>query len=142
MIGFTLALSAELFLPENASGGIFGGVCLDSVGNFAFLVAGLVACSVALAYGSPMKLGRTLLEPILASLTSKSRSAGALTDRNVDGALDAALDAVFNQKFVRQAFAIDFQLDSLTLLKDIDEDEDEDDDDEDIPMYLINRKSS
>jgi len=89
-----------------------------------------------------MKLGRTLLEPILASLTSKSRSAGALTDRNVDGALDAALDAVFNQKFVRQAFAIDFQLDSLTLLKDIDEDEDEDDDDEDIPMYLINRKSS
>lgn len=137
MIGFALAFSAELFLPQNATVGIFGGVCSDSVGNFAFLVAGLVACSVALAYASPMKLGRTLLEPILASLTSQSRSAGALTDRNVDGALDAALDAVFNQKFVRQVFPIDFQSDSLTILQGIDED---DDDDEDIPLYFLNRK--
>jgi hypothetical protein len=138
MIGFTVAFSAELFLPQNNTVGIFGGVCSDSVSDFAFLVAGLVACSVALAYSSPMKLGRSLLEPILASLTSQSRSAGALTDRNVDGALDAALDTVFNQKFVRQVFAIDFQLDSLTLVQE--SDQEEDDDDEDIPMYLIKRK--
>ncbi len=131
MIGFTLALSAEVLLPQNANSGIFGGVCLDSVGNFGFLVAGLVSCSVILAYASPMKLGRTLLEPILASLTSESRSAGALTDRNVDGALDAAFASVFNQKFVRQVFPMDFQLDSLTVSLE----SDEDDDDEEIPLY-------
>jgi hypothetical protein len=78
-----------------------------------------------------MKLGRTLLEPILASLTSESRSAGALTDRNVDGALDAAFASVFNQKFVRQVFPMDFQLDSLTVSLE----SDEDDDDEEIPLY-------
>lgn len=127
MIGFALAFSAEVFLPQNAALGIFGNAAgSDSVGDFALLVAGLVACSAALAYASPMKLGRTLLEPILASLTSQSRSAGALTDRNVDGALDAALDAVFNQKFVRQVFPIDFQLDPF-IFEESDEDDDEDD---------------
>jgi hypothetical protein len=132
MIGFALAFSAELFLPQNATLGIFGNAAgSQSVGDFALLVAGLVACSAALAYASPMKLGRTLLEPILASLTSQSRSAGALTDRNVDGALDAALDAVFSQKFVRQVFPIDFQLDSLTFSQESDYDSD----DEEISLY-------
>jgi hypothetical protein len=124
MIGFFLAISAETFqLPQNATSGIFGGVCLDSVSDFAYLVAGLVACSAVLAYASPMKLGRTLLEPILASLTSESRSAGALTDRNVDNALDATFASVFNPKFFSKVFP---QIDSLILFNDTDEEDDED----------------
>ena len=130
MIGFALSFSAELLIPQNAALGIFGNAAgSDSVYDFALLVTGLVACSVALAYASPMKLGRTLLEPILASLTSQSRSAGALTDRNVDGALDAALDAVFDQKFVRQVFPIDLLV-GLTF-----QETDDDEDDEEMPLY-------
>jgi hypothetical protein len=111
MIGFAAAVAAEVLLPPQGAG-LFGG--WEQAQAFTLLVAALVSASAALAVASPMKLGRSLLEPVLASLTSRSRSAGAVTNRNVDGALDCALESVFSLAFVRRVFPIEteFQLDS------------------------------
>lgn len=114
MVGFAVALSVELLVPHSGATGLFGQ--FDSAGAFVFLVAGLVTCSVALAASSPVKLSRTLLEPVLASLTSKSRSACSVTGRNVDGALDSAMESVFNPAFVRQVFPIEMEFQFQSML--------------------------
>ena len=44
---------------------------------------------------------RRLLEPVLASLTSKRRSLAGVTQRNVDRSLDLLMDAVFTPLFIR-----------------------------------------
>lgn len=119
MIGFAAATAFELLLPlqqgaaQLETAGLFGG--WEQAEAFGLLVAVLVSASAALAVASPMKMGRSLLEPVLASLTSRSRSAGAVTGRNVDRALDSAMDSVFSLSFVRRVFPIEteFALESV-----------------------------
>ena len=128
MIGFAAAAAAEILLPHQA-GGLFG--AWEQAQVFGILVLCLCSASAALALKSPMKIGRSrLLEPVLASLTSESRSAGAITRANVDRALDSTLDSVFNPVFVRTVFPIEieFQLNTMDGLE-------SDMDAEDIPLF-------
>lgn len=131
MVGFAVAFSVELLIPHSGAinTGLFGQ--FESAGAFVFLVAGLVACSITLAAASPVRLSRTLLEPVLASLTSKSRSACSVTGRNVDGALDSAMDSVFNPAFVREVFPIETEFQFQSML---DLDFDFETDSEEIPL--------
>jgi hypothetical protein len=101
MIGFAVAAAAEALLP---AGGLFG--AFDPCA-FAAAGAALVSASAALAWASPRRLSRRLLEPVLASLTSESRSGGSLSGRDVDTALDCTLEDVFSFAFLRTAFPLE-----------------------------------
>ena len=127
MCGFAVAAAAEVIFPWSGTSGLFGQ--FESSEGFAILLAGLLTCSIILAVSSPIKLSRSLLEPIMASLTSKSRSQGSVTGRNVDGALDSAMESVFNPNFVREVFPIEAEFNFQTMLE-----SDFDTDSEEIPL--------
>lgn len=105
MVGFAMAATAEALLPHS---GLFGN--WEEARDFALLVSALVALSSVAAAMSTRRmrykfdLGQRLLEPVLTSLTSRTRSAGAITGRNVDGALDSAMETVFSASFMRRVF--------------------------------------
>lgn len=105
MLGFAIAVFLEAgLLPTLDVQGVFG--TFGALEAFAWLGISLVACSTVLALASTRKvlrrsIGKRLLEPVLASLTSKSRSDGAVSGRNVDGALDAVMDSTFSAAFLR-----------------------------------------
>ncbi|PSC75302.1 SDR family oxidoreductase [Micractinium conductrix] len=93
MLGTGVALAAEALLPVNEAG-LFGGAA-DSSGTaaLAYLGAFLICCSVGLASRMHRPLtSRRLLEPVIASLTSKRRSFSGVSQTNVDRAVDSALD--------------------------------------------------
>jgi len=105
MIGFAVAAAAETLLPAFDSG-LFG--AWTDAQSFALFVTILVSCSALMALATTRRLrtrlGGRLLEPVLASLTSRSRSEGAISGHNVDRALDSAINGVFSASFVRTAF--------------------------------------
>ena len=113
MIGFSVAAASELLLPNSGLFGQFGcGVQFSEIGGALVLSAAILAAT------APLKVKQNLLEPILASLTSKQRSANSVAQRlNVDRALDSAMDAVFNSTFVRTVFS--FQIEDSDVEEDI-----------------------
>ena len=102
MIGFAVAALSEAALP---GGGLFGG--FQDAQGFSLLGAALVASSAGLALALPRRLSRRLLEPVLASLTSKARSTGSVSGRDVDCALDTTVDSIFTSKFISLAFPME-----------------------------------
>lgn len=105
MVGAGVALLLEATFPSTLPDGLFGSATSGGAAQFAALVAALVCCSAALAARLQRPFSsRRLLEPIIASLTSKRRSFSGVTQTNVDRAVDAALDSVFPSFFVLQNF--------------------------------------
>jgi len=103
MLGFAAAA-----LLEGVGGSVFVNPHFDPSAVVA-LCAALVAASAALAASSTRvnKASRQLLEPVLASLTSKSRSRGSVSQREVDSALDGTFESVFTAAFLRIAFPME-----------------------------------
>jgi len=107
MIAFAVAATAEALLPHS---GLFGN--WQEAINFSLLVVALVlGSSLAAVVATNTKfrrnLGLRLLEPILVSLTSRSRSAGAVTGKDVDRVLDFTMDLVFDARFMRNVFPLE-----------------------------------
>jgi urease gamma subunit len=107
MIAFAVAATAEALLPHS---GLFGN--WQEAINFSVLVVALVlGSSLAAVVATNTKfrrnLGLRLLEPILVSLTSRSRSAGAVTGKDVDRVLDFTMDLVFDARFMRNVFPLE-----------------------------------
>lgn len=107
MIAFAVAATAESLLPHS---GLFGN--WQEAISFSVLVVTLViGSSLAAVVATNTKirrnLGLRLLEPILVSLTSRSRSAGAVTGRDVDRVLDFTMDMVFDARFMNTVFSLE-----------------------------------
>lgn len=95
MVGFAIAFCSELLLPK----GLFGAWKVDY--NLIFYTALSLVCSAAvLATMSKRRLGKPFREAVLTSLTALSRSAGSITNRNVDGAVDYVFEQVFAKSFL------------------------------------------
>lgn len=113
--------SFETFAGRSAMLGFAAAALLEGVGGSVFvnprfelsavalLCAAMVAASALLAASSTRvsKASRLLLEPVLASLTSKSRSRGSVSQREVDSALDGTFESVFTAAFLRIAFPME-----------------------------------
>ncbi|KAL4421451.1 hypothetical protein ABPG75_010742 [Micractinium tetrahymenae] len=105
MVGAGVALLLEVTFPSTLPGGLFGSATSGGAAQFAALVAMLVCCSAGLAARLQRPFSsRRLLEPVIASLTSKRRSFSGVSQTNVDRAVDAALDTIFTSPFVLQNF--------------------------------------
>lgn len=108
MIAAAVALAAELAMPSSA--GVFGWAATsDLASQLAALGTFMLCCSVGLAARTTARPAtrRRLLEPVLASLTSKRRSLAGVTQRNVDRSLDLLMDAVFTPLFISKYFPSD-----------------------------------
>ncbi|KAL4432194.1 hypothetical protein ABPG77_005956 [Micractinium sp. CCAP 211/92] len=105
MVGAGVALLLEATFPSTLPDGLFGSATTGGAAQFAALVTMLVCCSAALAARLQRPFSsRRLLEPIIASLTSKRRSFSGVTQTNVDRAVDAALDTIFTSPFILSNF--------------------------------------
>lgn len=92
MLGVAVAAALELLLPHQP---LFVADA-SRAPELAGLVFAVVAASAGLAAASKrLRLGAALLEPVLASLTSESRSRGSVSRRSVDD----AVDFIFEQSF-------------------------------------------
>lgn len=98
MVGFAVAVCAELALPQS---GLFGAWGSDNYNTLLGASAALIAGAVILALSSKRQLGSLRFqEAVLASLTALSRSASSITHRNVDSAVDYVFEQVFGSSFM------------------------------------------
>lgn len=97
-IGFALALLLEV---AGDARGLFGGLSEDSANAFATASIVVIGSAAALAASSTRQLGRRFTEAVLTSLTAVQRSAGSISNRNVDDAVDFVVDTVLSQSLVR-----------------------------------------
>lgn len=115
MIGFAVAAAAESLAGPGK--GLFGESNSEQLVAFGILCASMIVSSSMLAFISTRvsssifnkqkTIGIRFLEPVIASLTSLSRSQGAVSQKvNVDSALDSAMETVFSSSFVETAFPI------------------------------------
>lgn len=93
MLGVAVAAGLELLLPHQP---LFAADA-SRLPALAAVVAALLAASAALAAApKARRSSRLLLEPVLASLTSKSRSVGSVSRKY---SVDAAVDYIFDTSF-------------------------------------------
>jgi len=98
MVGFAVAVCAEVALPQS---GLFGAWGSENYTNLIGASVALIAGAVVLAASSKRQLGSLLFqEAVLASLTALSRSASSITHRNVDSAVDYVFEQVFSSSFL------------------------------------------
>lgn len=82
--------------------GLFGSLSEDSASAFVTASIIVICSSAALAAASTRQLGRRFTEAVLTSLTAVQRSAGSVSNRNVDDAVDFVVDTVLSQSLVRR----------------------------------------
>eukprot|EP00887_Chlorella_sp_A99_P005715 scaffold1.g5715.t1 len=108
MIGFGVAAAAELLMPAT---GLFSDLSLSAPALAA--VGAALACAAAAAAAGQRRTAAAgaadaaLLEPLLTSLTSHSRSSGSISRVKLDSALDALMESVFSQGFLALAFPLE-----------------------------------
>lgn len=96
MIGFSVALVVEVLAGSAQPSGLFGGAFTPiQAQSFLEAVIATVAASGMLAAASTRKLGATLTEPVIASLTAAFRSSSSISEKRVDQAVDYVLSTVF-----------------------------------------------
>lgn len=104
MVGLLVTFLTEVVQPAE---GLFGSWDQQCASGFALVATALVGGAAGLATMSTRKLGAGVSEAVFTSLTALSRSAGSVTNKNVDKAVDYVFDTVFNNSMVNQYF-IDF----------------------------------
>ncbi len=98
-IGFALALALELVGDTR---GLFGGLSEDTANLFLTSTICVICASASLAAASTRQLGRRFTEAVLTSLTAVQRSAGSVSNRNVDDAVDFVVENVLSNSLVRR----------------------------------------
>lgn len=105
-VGVAAALELVTYLDgARDSVGLFGSVSSTQLAAAALAIA--LSALLATTSKTRPRTAQLLLEPLLASLTSASRSQGSVTQGNVDCALDALLDSVFCYEFLRRTFPLE-----------------------------------
>ena len=103
MLGFLTAAVSEAAFDANGVFNAGPGSSMELFSAYLFsgttmlLMAALFSAVCVRSPGTGLRrgLGRKLLEPVMASLTSGGRSRGSTSGKNVDSAVDVAFDAVF-----------------------------------------------
>ncbi|GAB4822707.1 hypothetical protein N2152v2_009753 [Parachlorella kessleri] len=105
MIGLIVAATFELLVPHK---GLFGGwQSMPKISEeLAWLTIVLLALSIGLATVSGRR-SQKLLEPVITSLTSTSRSVGSVAKQNVDSAVDYVVESLFTSQMLRKNFPLD-----------------------------------
>ena len=110
MLGFIAAAGAEVVVFGTGTAGVFGEIQSQLSQPAIFLALAVIATSAVLGAIPTQGKGALLLEPVIASLTSRGRSQGSISQRDVDLALDAALESVFSPGFIQTYFPMDLFL--------------------------------
>lgn len=96
MVGFVVAVFCELVTEQ----GLFHAVTLDDMKAMGAFSLTVITLSAVLATMSKRRLGNRLTEAVISSLTAAKRSAGSVTQKQVDKAVDYFFEKVFNMSMV------------------------------------------
>jgi hypothetical protein len=97
MIGFAVAVAAELVLPRGGLFGGFDGALFSSYSTVALLA---VCASSIVATVTKQHIGGQVKEAVFTSLTAVSRSKSSLSLLDVDSAVDAVFSSVFSREML------------------------------------------